>query len=395
MYKRISTLPLSSKETCFLWGPRQVGKTSLLKQLFPRARRYDLLLSTEFRRLSANPALIRQECEALGLSGSNQESPIIIDEIQKIPELLDEVHWLIENRGLRFVLCGSSARKLKRSCANLLGGRAIRYELFPLVYPEIPDFSLSRAINHGLVPRHYISPDSWALRQSYIGEYLKEEIQYEARLRNLAAFNRFLEVSALTCGEIVNYENIARECAVSAPTAREYFQILVDTLLGFYLPAYVKRAKRRLVRAPKFYLFDVGVAAALTRRRVVEEGTELFGKAFEHFICQQLVAHASYSGLSYQLTYWRTSSGFEVDFVLGDCQAAVEVKAAAQAHDGHLKGLRAFGEEYPGVQRILVSLDASARQTADGIRILPWRVFLDELFGGRLIKGWPELCVTA
>ncbi|MEW6666070.1 MAG: AAA family ATPase [Thermodesulfobacteriota bacterium] len=384
MYPRLQKLPLSSKESCFLWGPRQTGKSTLLKGLFPQAIRHDLLLSSTYQRLLLRPALLREECLAAGLDGTSQKEPIIIDEIQKLPLLLDEVHWLIENRKLRFILCGSSARKLKRGHANLLGGRAVRYELHPLVFPEIPDFSLTKALNAGLLPRHYDNPQPQRLIQSYVGDYLKEEILAEALTRNIPAFTRFLEVAALSNGEIVNYTNIARECGVSSPTVKEYFQILEDTLIGRYLPAFQKRMKRRLVASPKFYFFDLCPVIHLSRRERVVPGSELFGRAFEHFLFMEITAHASYSEIFYPITYWRTTSAFEVDFVLGDHEVAIEVKSTELANDAHLKGLRSFKDEYTVRRPLLVSLDPTPRRTEDGIEILPWQVFLRDLWDGRI-----------
>jgi predicted AAA+ superfamily ATPase len=389
MYKRIQKLNLSSQETCFFWGPRQTGKSTLLKTLFPQATRYDLLLSTEYQRLLRAPNLIREQCLAAGLDGSSQRDPIIIDEIQKIPALLDEVHWLMENQALRFILCGSSARKLKRGEVNLLGGRAVRYELYPLVFPEIPDFSLTKALNSGLVPRHYDSPKPNRLIHSYVGDYIKEEIVAEALTRKVPAFSRFLEVAALSNGEILNYSNIARECGISSPTVKEYFQILEDTLIGRPLPAFQKRKKRRIVTSPKFYFFDLSPVIHLSRRGEVTPGSELFGRAFEHYIWMEMVAHSSYSGLFYPISYWRTASGFEVDFILGDHEIIIEVKSTELARTTHLKGLRRFKEEYPVRRSILVSLDSKPRKTEDQIEILPWQVFLEQLWGGELVNGHP------
>jgi predicted AAA+ superfamily ATPase len=383
MYKRNLNLPLSETETCFLWGPRQTGKSTLLKTLFPDARRYDLLLSNEYHRLLTNPGLIREECQAESKASKKKTLPVIIDEVQKIPALLDEVHWLIENADMRFILCGSSARKVKRGQANLLGGRAVRYELHPFVYPEIPDFSLSKALNGGLLPRHYLSPHPQRLIESYVGDYLKEEIAAEALTRNVPAFSRFLKIAALTNGELINYRNIASECGVSAPTVKEYFQILDDTLIGKQLPAFRRRAKRRLIGAPKFYFFDIGIVAHLTHRGSVEKGSELFGKAFEHFIYMEILAHSSYSELNYPIAYWKTASGFEVDFVLGDHEFAIEVKSASMVGNRHLKGMRAFKEEYTAQRYIVVSMDPKPRKTADGIDILPWKIFLDRLWKNR------------
>ena len=386
MYKRRLTLPLSKTETCFLWGPRQTGKSTLLKTLFPDANRYDLLRSNEYRRLLTNPGLIREESLAQDKASIEKKLPVIIDEVQKIPALLDEVHWLIENAGIRFILCGSSARKVKRGRANLLGGRAVRYELHPLVYPEIPDFSLSKALNTGLLPRHYQSRYHSRLIESYVGDYLIEEIAAEALTRNVPAFSRFLRIAALTNGEIINYQNIASECGVSAPTVKEYFQILDDTLIGKQLPAFRKRAKRRLIGAPKFYFFDIGIVAHLTHRGKVEQGSELFGRALEHFIYMEILAHSSYSELNYPISYWKTASGFEVDFVLGDHQLAVEVKSALMVGNRHLKGIRAFKEEYAARHYIVVSMDPKPRKTPDGIDILPWNIFLDRLWSNSFFQ---------
>jgi len=384
MYKRKLDLSSSAKESCFLWGPRQTGKSTLLKTLFPKAMYYDLLLSDQYRRLVANPSLLRQECEALGLDGKNQNFPIIIDEVQKIPDLLDEVHWMIENRGLRFILCGSSPRKIKKSSGSLLGGRALRHRLFPLIFPEIPDFSLLKALNHGLLPRHYLAQKADKFLETYVGDYLKEEIVAEASTKNIPAFSRFLETAALSNGEIVNFNNIASECAVSAPTAKAYFQILADTLIGTWIQAFRKTVKRRLISAPKFVFFDVGIVSHLAYRGKITQGSELFGRAFEHFIILEILAHSHYSDINYPLQYWRTASQFEVDLILGRGEVAIEIKSTTSAKDRHLKGLRAFKEEH-NAKYILVSLDPKPRKTSDGILILPWKDFLENLWEDKII----------
>ncbi|MDR3251913.1 MAG: DUF4143 domain-containing protein [Tannerella sp.] len=379
MYDRKQLFLGSEQESLFLWGARQTGKSTLLKTLFPNALWFDLLISREFKRLTAKPDILRETVLA-----NLNVMPVIIDEIQRIPELLNEVHWLISNCGVRFILSGSSPRKILRSGANLLGGRALRYELYPLISVEIPDFDLMRAINHGLLPRHYDAKNPQRMISSYIGNYLRDEIVAEARLRDVGIFARFLEVAALTNGEMVNYANIASDCGVSAMTVKEYFQILEDTLIGRYLPSFQKRPKRRVITAPKFYLFDVGIANNLLGRGYIETGTELFGKAFEHFIYQEIYAHSRYSDNEYPIYYWRTASQLEIDFVLGDHEVAIEVKATEQATTRHLRGLKAFAEEYTVKQSILISNDPLPR-LVDGILVLPWKVFLDRLWAGEIM----------
>jgi predicted AAA+ superfamily ATPase len=385
MFKRTQTLPLSSQHSCFLWGARQTGKSTLLKQLFPSAYCYNLLLSDVYNKLISKPELMREELLSQFPVNSPADSPIIIDEVQKVPALLDEVHWLIENKGYRFVLCGSSARKLRRSHANLLGGRAIRYELHGITSSEDPDFSMDRAVNNGLLPAHYLAPDPQPLLAAYVGDYLKEEIAAEALTRNIAAFSRFLEAAAFSNGEMISYVTISRDCGISAPTVKAHFEILSDTLLGQFVQPYRKIGKRRLVTTPKFYLFDPGVARFLLKQTRIEPGSPAFGKAFEHVVFCELRSYLAYQQPGIDMTFWRTSSGFEVDFVLGNADAAIEVKATALANDNHLKGLRAIAEEYPTPKRILVSNDPNPRKTSDGIDIWPWRHFFSMLWRGEVV----------
>jgi len=380
MYLRKQVFKGLEKESAFLWGARQTGKSTLLKMLYPKSLYFDLLLSEEYNRFISNQGLLRQIVES-----STPSDPVIIDEIQRIPQLLNEVHWLIVNKGVQFILSGSSTRKILKSGGNLLGGRAIRYELYPLSFSEIPDFNLLHALNYGLLPRHYLSKSPQKLISSYIGSFLKDEIANGAKIRNIPSFSRFLEVSAFSNGEIVNYANIASECGVSAPTIKEYFQILEDTLVGRFLPSYQKKPKRRVILSPKFYLFDIGVANALLKRGEIKAGSEMFGHAFEHFIYNEIIAHQHYSGIDYQLSYWRTTSQFEVDFILGDHEVAIEVKSTELASPRHLKGLKAFAEEYKVKRLILVSNDQYSRKT-ENITIIPWREFLLQLWSGLIIK---------
>jgi predicted AAA+ superfamily ATPase len=382
MLSRSLHLDEAPRETFFLWGPRQTGKSSLLRTSYPDARWIDLLKTDEFIKYTRSPALLREELLARPPRG-----PVVIDEIQKVPTLLDEVHWLIENRRIAFALCGSSARKLRRGHANLLGGRATRRELFGLVSQEIgAPFDLVRAVNHGNLPRHYLADSPARLLRAYVDDYLKEEIAAEGLVRNLPAFADFLSAAALSDTDLVNHANIARDCGVSAPTVREYFQILVDTLLGRFVPAYIKRPKRRVIQTRKFYFADVGVVNVLAKRGRIEPGGELFGKALESWVFHELSAFLSYRESASEIRYWRLPSGIEVDFVTDDLRLAIEVKGTARASSEHLKGLRALKEDQRSVKRrILACLEPRPRRTEDGIEILPVGDLLANLWAGDLV----------
>jgi predicted AAA+ superfamily ATPase len=297
------------------------------------------------------------------------------------------VHWLIENRGLHFALCGSSARKVKRGGANLLGGRAMRYELHGLLAGELErEFDLDRMLNHGYLPRIYQGSRPKRMLDSYIADYLKEEVAAEGLVRNLPTFSDFLDVAALRDAEIVNFSNIARECGVSSHTTKSHFGILEDTLLGRWLPAHRKRPKRRVIGAPKFYFSDVGVVNRLARRGELLPGSELYGEAFENWLFHELSAFVSYQEFDGDLCYWRLASGIEVDFVLGDMQLAIEAKSGTRITRDHLKGLRSLVEDQPRVKRrIVVCREPRARKTDDGIEILPAAAFVRRLWNGDLV----------
>ena len=380
MFNRRQYLPDSNSESLFLWGARQTGKSTLLKALHPNAVWFDLLLSDVYERMLKNPTLIRETVLA-----DPAIETVIIDEIQRIPELLNEIHWLMTNTHVRFIMSGSSPRKILRSGTHLLGGRALRYELYPLVSAEVPDFDLLKALNHGLLPRHYLATQPKRMIAAYIGNYLQDEIVSEARIRNVQVFARFLEAAAFSNGEMVNYTNIATDCGVSAPTIKEYFQILEDTLIGRMVPVYQKKPKRRVIQAPKFYFFDVGVVNHLLNRGKIAFKSETFGNAFEHFIYQELYAHSHYSGLDYKISYWRTASQLEIDFVLGNHEIAIEVKGSDNISDKHLRGLKAFMEEYEVKHAIIVCTEPMAR-LHHGIQILPWQIFLQKLWKGELMN---------
>lgn len=382
MFRRVLPLPARPAETFFLWGPRQTGKSTLLRALYPDAVWIDLLKTDEQVRYASRPALLREELEA-GPAGRL----VVIDEVQKAPGLLDEVHWLIENRRRVFALSGSSARKVRRSHANLLGGRAVRYEMFGLTSDEVgKGFDLVRALNHGFLPRHYLASAPERLLRSYVNDYLKEEVLAEGLSRNLPAFTTFLAAAALSDGELVNYATIARECGVSAPAVKGWFEVLVDTLLGDFLPAYTKRPKRRVIGAPKFYFADVGVVNHLAKRGRMEPGSALFGKAFESWVRHELRAYSHYRERFLELSYWRLASGIEVDFVVDDMAAAVEAKATSRVRSDDLNGLTQLAVDHPNVKRrFVVSLEAKPRVAEGGIVVLPWRTFVERLWGDELL----------
>ncbi len=381
MIERSLQLPEPGTETFFLWGPRQTGKSTLLRAAYPDAVWVDLLKADEFRRYVERPERLRQELEQRGGTPF-----VVVDEVQKVPALLDEIHWLHENRCIRFALCGSSARKVRRGQANLLGGRAIRFHLHGLTSGELgSDWDMVRMLNHGTLPRIYLADRPDRLLRAYVGDYLKEEIAAEGLVRRLPVFSAFLDVAALSDTELVNYSTIARDCGVSSQTIRSYFDVLVDTQLGRWLPAWRKRPKRRTIASPKFYFSDVGVVNVLARRSRLEPGSALFGKAFESWCHHELSAYNEYSETFAELFHWRLSTGTEVDFVVGPMEVAIEAKATRKVTTDHLKGLRQLVVDYPGVRRrLVVSLEDRPRRTGDGIEILPAAGFSRELWSGEL-----------
>jgi len=381
MLERKLHLPPPGTETFFLWGPRQTGKSTLLRSKYPDAVWIDLLKAEEYRRYLDTPEYLRQELPDKG------DMPfVVIDEVQKLPALLDEVHWLHENRHVQFALCGSSARKVKRGHANLLGGRAIRYEMFGFVSAELyPDFDLHRLLNHGYLPRIYLSKQPRRLLNAYVANYLKEEIAAEGLVRNLPVFSNFLNLASLSDTESVNFSTIARDCGVSSQTVKEYFQILEDTMLGRWLPSFRKRPKRRVTAASKFYFSDVGVVNFLAKRGAVQQGSELFGKAFENWCFHELNAYNMYNEAFAEFSYWRLAGGTEVDFIVNDMKVAIEAKASEKISGNHLKGLRSLKVDHPDVgRRIIVCNEKKLRTTEDNIEIIPAATFAAILWAGEL-----------
>lgn len=368
---------LIQKKSHFLFGPRGAGKTHLIREQLAQVKSYNLLETDTFARLSARPSLIRTEL----LEGMNM---IVIDEVQKLPSLLDEVHLLIEEKGINFLLTGSSARKLKRTNANLLGGRARIRHLYPFSWSELRDkFSLQNALQFGLLPSIYFSEDQDEDLFSYVGTYLQEEIAAEAITRNIPAFARFLEVAALNSGQMINFQNVSNDAQVKYSTTRDYYQILEDTLIGFNLPAW-KSSKRKTISTGKFYFFDNGIVRILSKRKSLERNSTEFGVALESFILHEIRCFSEYLRKGkLQINYWRTKSNYEVDFIL-DEKIAVEVKSTEQVSDKHLKGLKAILEENVFERAILVSLDP-IRKKYGKIEAISIYDFLSELWSGSII----------
>jgi predicted AAA+ superfamily ATPase len=381
--KRFLKIKLPPGQSAFLWGARKTGKSTYLKSSFPDSLYYDFLKTDLFLDLSKRPSLLREQI--LAQEKKILKQPIILDEVQKVPQILDEVHWLIENKRLSFILCGSSARKLKREKVNLLGGRAWKYEMFPLVSVEINNIDLLRALNQGLIPEHYLQNKYQRSLKAYVEDYLREEVFAEGLIRNIPAFSRFFEALGYSHGELINYSNISRDCGIDSKTVKEYFQILVDTLLGKHILPFKKKQGRQVIsKAPKFYLFDVGIAGKLTNRNLTEEKGELFGKAFEHFVLMEIMAYNSLKEIHFEINYWRTKSGLEVDFILGNGEIAIEVKGSSRIDSSELKPIKAFIEEYKPRKAIVVCNEKSKRIVKD-ITIIPWKEFLIELWNGKLI----------
>ncbi len=373
--RKLSIASVLRSKTCFLFGPRQCGKSSLVRETMSDAHVFDLLSRDTFSHLARNPNYIGETCR--------DERPIVIDEIQKMPALLDEVHRLIEEKGKRFLLTGSSARKLRKGGVNLLGGRARVRNLHPFSASELGDeFDLDRAINIGLVPGIWFSDDPEEDLAGYISLYLEQEIMQEGATRNLPAFSRFLEVAAISNGKQINYQSIASDAQIPRSTVQEYFKILKDTLLASEVPVWRKGHSRKTVETAKFYLFDTGVTRRLSGRRELVRGTPEYGHAFESWVMQEIASYADTFRRDAEISYWRTRTNLEVDFIVNG-EVAIEAKTTRSATKDDLKGLRAIGDEGTFRHRILVSNEPRPRKT-DGIEILPWREFIARLWSGEL-----------
>lgn len=381
-------LAIPKPYSTFLWGARKVGKSTYLKQKFPHSLYIDLLKTDVFYRYVNHPHYLREEI--LVAPKEILHYPIVLDEVQKVPQLLDEVHWMIENiEGIQFILCGSSVRKLKQSGSNLLGGRAWRTMFMPLCYPELKTLNWEKIMNRGLLPSHYLSSHSPKLLSAYVVDYLLPEVHMEANLRSSQGFTRFLDVLGFCQGELLNYTNIARDCGVNAKTVRAYFEILADMYIGYFLHPFTKRVSRKVIQeTPKFYLMDTGLAHYLKKYKFTDfKGSEA-GKAFEHYVFLELMAHKLLNDLEHSINFWRTQDGiYEVDFILQNGQMAIECKMSTPITRRDLKGLLLFGKEH-GAKLHVVTLEPRKRiMREDSQEIIIWPIedFLNALWSGSFL----------
>jgi uncharacterized protein len=362
------------QQSFFLFGPRGTGKSTLVKRYFAEAIYLDLLDPEVFRTYSANPERLRERLHA-----GPANSTVVIDEIQKAPQLLSLVHSLIEQKaGWRFVLTGSSSRKLKRGGVDLLAGRALLCSLHPFLAAELgAAFSLPAAIQNGLLPIVLDSSEPKKVLQSYAALYLREEVQMEGLVRNIGSFSRFLEAVSFSHGSPLNLANISRECQVERKVVEGYVSVLEDLLLAYRLPVFTRRAKRALAAHSKFYLFDAGVYRSLRPQGPLDRSAEIEGQALEGLVAQHLRAWIDYSGRDFKLHFWRTRSGVEVDFVIygADGLFAIEAKNTARMQSQDLRGLRAFREDYPESRAYLL-YRGKERLMKDGVLCLPCEEFL-------------------
>ncbi len=377
---RIIELPADS---FFLFGPRGTGKSTLLKRRVPDAMYIDLLNPERFRSLQARP-------ERLGelLAGSPTVDTVVIDEIQRIPELLNVVHAAMEEPGsARFILTGSSARKLRRGGTNLLGGRAKNLKLHPFMACEFGEFNIENALTVGMIPLVLDSPDPKETLAGYVSLYLEQEVQAEGLTRNVGAFSRFLEAMSFSHGAVLNATAVSRECEIERRTVVNYIDILEDLLLGFRLPVFARRAKRKTARHPKFYYFDAGVFRSVRPRGPLDSTAEIHGAGLEGLVAQHLQAWVDYSEGRHELSYWRTRGGSEVDFIVyGDMGFyAIEVKNSRRVDKPDLRGLRAFLDDYPEAEAALI-YRGEERRRIDGIWCIPVQGFLPEIVPGRALN---------
>ena len=370
MYARL--LKPSHGRSFYLFGPRGVGKTSWISSQFPDALVFDLLDSDTYRKLLSDPSRLKESIPP------GFKRWIAIDEIQRIPELLNEVHRLIEKEKYKFILTGSSARKLRRKGTNLLAGRALTYAMHPLTSRELKnDFSLKKALSFGMLPSVWVQGEARKYIQSYIKTYLREEVQEEGLARNLSSFSRFMEVATFSQGSVLNYSNVGRDAEIHRKVVEDYFTILEDLLIGIRLPVFNRRTKRKLIKHAKFYYFDVGIFRELRPKGPLDSDAELDGPSLETLVLQEIRAINDYLDLGFKIHFWKTTQDQEVDFVLYGERGliAIEVKRSSRITGDDLKGLRLFREDYPMAKTYLV-YGGTRPQRNGAIEIMPVSDFL-------------------
>lgn len=369
----------------FFLGPRQTGKTKYIENELNNLNVvafFSFLDNETLYNFREKPSNLRKYLTSL----NTNEGIVIIDEVQEFPDVLSDVHHMIEHSNFHFLLTGSSARKIKRKGGNLLGGRAGIFNIHPFVWPEIKhlNLTLKEIFEKGMVPSITLSSDSERMFKNYIESYLKMEIEDEALVRNLRTYRLFLQMAAGENTNLLNYSNIASQSTVSVETIKSWYRILEDTRIGYFLPPLRKSTKRKSVSSSKFYLFDVGIARVMAKQSVLMEHDDAFGRYLETYIFQEINAYIDYKGLYDDLTFWRTQDGKEVDFVIEN-KAAIEVKSTNNPQNKHFKGLRTFGEEFQKEKKILITTESFKWFTDDGIACTPWSIFLDELWDGKII----------
>lgn len=369
-----------SQKSVLLLGPRRTGKSSFILEQVKPDLYFNLLETESFSRFAFDPSLIKKSIE-------EHHKIICIDEIQKLPNLMDEVHSLIaSNKNLRFILTGSSAKNLKKSHTSLMAGRARQLNFLPFTYNEIKNhhFNLQKFLLYGGLPDVYLSSDPWEELKDYAGTYLKEEIQASAFVRKIENYARFLEFAALSSGQLLNYESLANDSFVPSRTIKDYYQLLEETMIGYNLKAFRKKTSRKEVSTSKFYFFDMGVLNSFVKRKSLSEKSEEFGNLFEHFIFLELKAYQLLNRADWELEFWRNHNKDEVDFVLGSGEVVIEVKSSSNFRLEHLSGIKKFRNEYKSKRQLVVS-QVKEKMLVDGVEVYPWQDFLEELWNNQII----------
>lgn len=367
------------QKSILLLGPRRTGKSSYIQHQVKPDLYFNLLDSDTFSKFAFKPSLLREMVKKNNL--------VCVDEIQKLPNLMDEIHSLIEtNKELRFILTGSSAKKIKKSHTSLMAGRARQFNFLPFSYNEVKNknFDLKKFLLYGALPDVYLSKNPWDELKDYAGTYLKEEIQESAFVRKIENYARFLEFSALSSGKLLNFESLANDAFIPARTIKDYYQLLEETLIGYNVSPLRKKGSRKEISTSKFYFFDTGVLNSFVHRKQVSEKSPEFGDLFEHFIFLELKHYQLTNRFDWEIEFWRTHSKDEVDFTLGKGEVLIEVKASEKIKLEHLSGINKYCKDYKYKKAIIIYM-GDARKKEGDVEIYPWSQFLEELWAGEII----------